>query len=63
MNINLQQIGVCTDQSKPCAQIYLQIIASCINLQLPIVILKKNDYFKHVSSYNVHVYQFSGNSG
>ena len=29
------------DQSKPCTQIYLQIIATCINLQLPIVILKK----------------------
>ena len=26
------------DQSKPCTQIYLQIIASCINLQLPIAI-------------------------
>ena len=30
------------DQSKPCTQIYLQEIASCINLQLPIVILKKS---------------------
>ena len=30
------------DQSKLCSQIYLQIIASCINLQLPIVILKKS---------------------
>ena len=29
------------DQSKPCTQIYLINIASCINLQLPIVILKK----------------------
>ena len=29
------------DQSKPCTQIYLHNIASCINLQLPIVILKK----------------------
>ena len=28
------------DQSKPCAQIYFQKIASCINLQLPIVIFK-----------------------
>ena len=34
------------DQSKPCTQIYLQIIASCINLQLPIVILKKIDYLE-----------------
>ena len=30
------------DQSKPCTLIYLQKIASCINLQLPIVILKKS---------------------
>ena len=30
------------DQSKPCTQIYMHYIASCINLQLPIVILKKN---------------------
>ena len=29
------------DHSKRCTQIYLQIIASCIKLQLPIVILKK----------------------
>ena len=29
------------DQSKPCTQIYLQIIATCINLQLPIVVLRK----------------------
>ena len=33
------------DQSKPCTQIYLFNIASCINLQLPIVILKKNKQF------------------
>ena len=30
------------DQSKPCTLIYLQKMASCINLQLPIVILKKS---------------------
>ena len=29
------------DQSKPCTQIYLQKVASCINLQILIVILKK----------------------
>ena len=28
------------DQSKPCTQIYLHIIASYINLQLPIIIFK-----------------------
>ena len=34
-------IFVLVDQSKLCTQIYLQIIASGINLQLPIVTLKK----------------------
>ena len=29
------------DQSQSCTHIYLQIIASCLKLQLPIVILKK----------------------
>ena len=38
------------DQSKPCTQIYLHNIASCIKLQLPIVILKKNNPFRHASS-------------
>ena len=33
------------DQSKPCILIYLQKMASCINLQLPIVILKKSILF------------------
>ena len=42
MYINFQQTRVSRlDQSKPCTQIYLQIIATCINLQLPTVILKK----------------------
>ena len=35
MYINLQQNWL-VDQSKPCAQIYLQKTASCINLQLQI---------------------------
>ena len=30
------------DQLKPCTQIYLQKMANCINLQLPIVIYKKS---------------------
>ena len=34
------KIGL-VDQSKPCTQIYLHHIATCINLQLPIVIFKK----------------------
>ena len=37
------KIGL-VDQSKSCTQIYMQKIASCINLQLPIGILKKIDY-------------------
>ena len=41
MYIDFQQNRVCIDQSKPCTQIYLHNIAICINLQLPIVILKK----------------------
>ena len=49
--------------SKPCIEIYLQKIASLINLQLPKVILKKIGYFVNASSYYVHVYQFSGKSG
>ena len=36
-------------------------IVSCINLQPPIVILAKFNSFRHVSSYNVHVHQFSAN--
>ena len=35
MYINFQQVGL-VDQSKPCTQNYLQIIATCINLQLQI---------------------------
>ena len=50
------------DQFKPCTQIYLQIIATCINLQLPIVIFKKG-LFRNATSYNVHVNQFLAKSG
>ena len=60
---DFQQNRVCIDQSKPCTQIYLHNIAICINLQLPIVILKKKNSFRHASSQNVHVYQFSAKSG
>ena len=51
MYINFQQNLTCisifsklwlVDQSKPCTLIYWQNIARCINLQLPIVILKKS---------------------
>ena len=37
-------------QSKPCTQIYLHNNASSINLQLPIVILKRINSFRHASS-------------
>ena len=40
---------VLVDQSKPCAQIYLQKFARCIHLQLPIVFLNI-DYLRHSSS-------------
>ena len=42
MYINFQQNPV----YRPCIQIYLQKIASCINLQLPIEIYKKNRLFQ-----------------
>ena len=58
----LAKSGWYVDQSKTVHTIYLQKIASCINLQLPIVILKKKRLFRHASSYNVHVYQFSAKS-
>ena len=46
MYINFQQTRVSRSVGyKPCTQIYLQIIASCINLQIPIVILKKKTIF------------------
>ena len=52
--INFRQNGV-NRLLKSCPQIYLQDTASCISLQLPIAILKKIDYFRNPSSYNVHV--------
>ena len=41
MYIHFQQNWVCRSV-KPCTQIYLHNIANCIDLQLPIVILKKS---------------------
>ena len=41
MHIHFQQNWVCRSV-KPCTQIYLHNIASCIDLQLPIVILNKS---------------------
>ena len=48
------------DQSKPCTQIYLHNIASCINLQLPIVIFKKSivlDMHHHKTYMYINVQQ------
>ena len=44
MYINFQQNRV-SRSVKTCTQIYLQIVASCINLQLPLIIFK-NKLFK-----------------
>ena len=44
------------DQSKPCTQIYLHNIASCINLQLPIVILKKKQFFLDMHHHKTYMY-------
>ena len=52
MYINFSKIEL-VDQLKPYTQTYLQIIASCINLQLLIVTLKKIDYVRYASSCNV----------
>ena len=41
----LAKSGWYVDYSKAVHTIYLQKIASCINLQLPIVILKKKKFF------------------
>ena len=45
----LAKSGWYVDHSKTVHTIYLQKIASCINLQLPIVILKKKNFFRHAS--------------
>ena len=56
------KIGL-VDQSKREHKFICKIIACCINLQLPIAIKKKVNSFRHASSQNVHVYQFSAKSG
>ena len=61
MYINFQQNRGC----RSVKTVYTNLFAencNCINLQLPIVIFKKIDYFRDASSLNVHVYQFSANS-
>ena len=52
MYLNFQQNIGAVDQSKPGKLNYLRIMASCINLQLPIVILKKStlsDMHDHIT--------------
>ena len=44
------------DQSKPCTQIYLHNIASSINLQLPIVILKKKTILLDIHHHKTYMY-------
>ena len=52
MYINFQPICI----SRSVKVVHTQIIASCINMQLPIVFFLIK-YFRHASSHNVHVYQ------
>ena len=54
MHINFRKI-VLVDQSNPCVQIYLQQIASCIHLQLPIVFLK-NRLFSDMRHRKTYMY-------
>ena len=44
------------DPSKPCTQNYLQKIAICINLQLPIVILKKKSIISDMRHHKKYFY-------
>ena len=44
------------DQSKPCTHISLHNIASCINLQLPIVILKKRKIILDIHHHKTYMY-------
>ena len=56
MYIDFQQNRVCIDQSKPCTQIYLHNIEICINLQLPIVILKKKTILVDMHHHKTYMY-------
>ena len=52
MYINFQQKQASIDQSKPCTQIYLQIIINCINLQLAIRISKNRSFQKWITQFS-----------
>ena len=51
------------DQSKPCAQIYLPKNCMLRKFAITNTIFCLIYYFRHASSHNVHVYQFSSNLG
>ena len=60
MYINFQQNRTSRSVKNRAYEIYLQKIASCINLQLPIVILKKSIMVSR-SVKTVHTYLFANN--
>ena len=52
MYINFQHNQAILDQSKPCTQIYLQIIINCINLQLAIRILRNHSFQTWITQFS-----------
>ena len=63
MYINFQQNRATRSVITVHTNVFAKKIASCMNLQLPIYFFLKIDTFRHASSLNVHVYQFSAKSG
>ena len=59
--IFFSKIGL-VDQSKSCTQMYLQEF-KLRKFATTNILEKKEDYFRHASSCNVHVYEFSAKSG
>ena len=62
MYINLSKIGL-EDQSKFCTQNCFQKIGKLHKFATTNNNFERGNYFRHVSSYNVHVLLFSANSG
>ena len=62
MYINFQQNRANRSVITVHTNVFAKKIVSCMNLQLPIIFFLI-DSFKHASSLNVHVYQFSAKSG
>ena len=56
MYTDFQQNRVCRYQSKPCTHIYLHNITNCINLQLPIAILKKKNIILDMHDHKTYMY-------